>query len=73
MRLPTILFFALIILLMLLTGCSTAVPVARSFPGAPEKLMEKCPPLQKMKDEVKLSNVAETTVSNYTTYYECEK
>ena len=71
MRLPAILFFGLLLLILILTGCSTAVPVARTFPGVPEKLMEKCPPLQKLKDEVKLSGVAETTVNNYTTYYDC--
>ena len=71
MRLPALLFIVALLAVLLLTGCSTAVPVARQFPGAPEKLMEKCPPLQKLKEEVKLSNVAETTVNNYTTYYEC--
>ena len=60
-----------IILSLLLAGCSTTVPVERKFPAAPEKLMEKCPKLETLKDGVKLSGVAEATVNNYTTYYEC--
>jgi len=60
-----------LIMALLLTGCSTAVPVKRNFPGVPDKLMEKCPTLQPLKEEVKLSDVAQTTVTNYTTYYEC--
>jgi hypothetical protein len=60
-----------LIMALVLTGCSTAVPVSRSFPGIPDKLMEKCPPLKTLKEDVRLSDVAETTVSNYTTYYEC--
>lgn len=58
-------------MVFLITGCTTAVPVQRHFPGAPERLMEKCPPLQPLKEGVKLSDVAETTTNNYTLYYEC--
>ena len=60
-----------IILSLFLTGCSTTVPVERNFPGVADKMMEKCPKLETLKDGVKLSGVAETTVNNYTTYYEC--
>ena len=59
-----------ILCLVLITGC-TAVPVKRTFPEVPNQLMEKCPELQKLKDDAKLSDVAKNVTNNYTTYYEC--
>lgn len=59
-----------IVLASLLVGCTT-VPVERKFPEVPAKLLEKCPRLQKLDDEPKLSDVARTVTLNYTTYYEC--
>lgn len=59
-----------ILCLVVLTGC-TAVPVKRTFPEVPSQLMEKCPELQKLKDDAKLSDVAKNVTNNYTTYYEC--
>jgi hypothetical protein len=56
----------------LLTACSTAVPVTARFPDPPGKLAtERCPNLQKLTDNSKLSDVARTVTINYTTYYEC--
>jgi outer membrane biogenesis lipoprotein LolB len=55
---------------LLLTGCSTVVPVARKFPDAP-KFMQACPNLQKLNNEAKLSDIATTVTMNYSTYYEC--
>ena len=57
-------------LALLLTGC-LATPVKRNFPEAPEMLKEKCPPLEKISDEAKLSELTRTVVINYTTYYDC--
>ena len=37
----------------------------------PTKLQVKCPQLEKLKDEVKLSEVSKTITMNYSTYYEC--
>lgn len=61
---------AAILLSTALVGCTT-VPVGRKFPEAPEKLLAKCPALQKLDNEPKLSDVAKTVTINYTTYYEC--
>jgi len=58
-------------LLLLLTGCATNVPVVMKFPEAPTVLMEKCPELKSLNEDVKLSDVAKTVAINYTTYYEC--
>jgi uncharacterized protein YceK len=61
----------LLIAMLLLSGCSTTVPVTAKFPDMPAKLMERCPNLQKLNDETKLSEVAKTVTVNYSTYYDC--
>ena len=50
---------------------STTVPVTAKFPEVPERLMVKCPNLQELKDESKLSDVAKTVTVNYNEYYIC--
>ncbi len=65
-------FVLMIILVMSLLGCSTAVPVTAKFPEPPGKLAtQPCPALQKLKDDAKLSDVSKTITVNYSTYYEC--
>jgi uncharacterized protein YceK len=59
------------VLLILISGCSTVVPVTAKFPEAPEKIQNNCPQLVKLKDEAKLSDVSKTVILNYSTYYEC--
>ena len=59
------------LLLLLMVGCSTTVPVTAKFPEVPERLMQKCPQLEKLENEAKLSDIAKTVSNNYTTYYEC--
>jgi len=61
-----------VILAVLLTGCSTVVPVAVRFPEPPGRgAMTACPALQKLNSNAKLSDVANTVTVNYGTYYEC--
>ena len=61
-----------IIVILALSGCATAVPVTARFPEPPGKgAMTVCPDLQKLKDNAKLSDVANTVTVNYSTYYEC--
>jgi len=57
-------------LLLLVTGCSS-VPVAPKFPEVPERILQKCPQLEKLSEDSKLSDIAKTVTNNYTTYYEC--
>ena len=57
-------------LLVLVTGCSS-VPVAPKFSEVPERILQKCPQLEKLNEESKLSDIAKTVTNNYTTYYEC--
>ena len=69
----SLIIFALVIMLILaVSGCATAVPVTAKFPEPPGKgAMTVCPDLQKLKDNAKLSDVATTVTVNYGTYYEC--
>lgn len=64
--------YTLLLTAVLLTGCSTVVPVTAKFPDPPGKnAQERCPQLQKLKDNPALSDVARTVTINYSTYYEC--
>ena len=58
-------------LLILMSGCSTVVPVTVKFPDAPDRIKIRCPQLKTLNEEAKLSDVAKTVTENYTTYYEC--
>jgi hypothetical protein len=60
-----------LLLVLLLTGCSTTVPVTAKFPEAPKYSLQACPQLQLLKEGSKLSDVATTVTINYSTYYEC--
>jgi len=59
------------LLLLLMVGCSTAVPITAKFPEAPETLMKTCPQLEKITEDAALSDITKTITNNYTTYYEC--
>ena len=59
-----------LVLLLILGGC-TAVPVKRTFPAVPDELKAACPDLQKLKPEAKMSDVLGIVTQNYTTYHEC--
>ena len=63
--------YLICVLIILISGCSTVVPVTAKFPEVPTKLQAKCPQLEKLKDEAKLSEVSKTITINYSTYYEC--
>ena len=67
---PVILLILLIIIVSL-AGCATPVPVTAKFPEVPERLLVRCPQLEKLENEAKLSDVSKTVTINYTTYYEC--
>ena len=58
-------------LLILMSGCSTVVPVTVKFPDAPDRIKIKCPQLKTLNEDAKLSDIAKTVTENYTTYYEC--
>lgn len=59
-------------LVLLLSACSTTVPVTAKFPQAPGTLVqEPCVDLKKLEDTAKLSDVAKTITVNYSEYYLC--
>lgn len=60
-----------LLLILLLTGCSTTVPVTAKFPEVPNELLQKCPVLKQLDEDVKLSDVAKNITYNYTIHYEC--
>jgi len=60
-----------ILIALLLTGCSTTVPVTVNFPQSPVELKQRCVDLKIIKQDAKLSDVTKTVVENYTTYHEC--
>jgi len=64
--------YAVLLIAVLLSGCSTVVPVTAKFPDPPGKgALERCPGLQKLQDNANLSDIARTVTVNYSTYYEC--
>jgi hypothetical protein len=60
-----------LLLALLLSGCSTTVPVTVKFPEPPRLAQGPCPQLQTVPDDVKLSGLTSTVTANYSTYYEC--
>jgi hypothetical protein len=61
-----------LLLLLLLVGCSTTVPVTAKFPEAPGlQSQTRCINLKKLEDSAQLSDVAKTITVNYTEYYQC--
>jgi uncharacterized protein YceK len=63
---------ASILLVLLLSACTTVVPVTAKFPDAPGlQAQTRCPQLQKLQEGAQLSDVAKTVTVNYTEYYTC--
>ena len=57
---------------LLLSGCTTTVPVKQKFPEAPEILLVDCDKLDKIgKDKVYFSDFLKTVVGNYNKYHMC--
>jgi hypothetical protein len=63
----------LLILTLLLAGCSTTVPVKRTFPDVPEELKVSCPDLKEVPEgTTELSKTLAVVVDNYGQYKECQ-
>ena len=62
-----------VILALLITGCSTPVPLTPKFPEAPETLLKGCPKQLEVieGDNVSIVDFVKTVVRNYGTYHEC--
>lgn len=59
------------ILTIILTGCSTPVPLTPKFPEAPQILLDPCKQLKPLDTNPKLSDVARTVIENYNLYHDC--
>ena len=61
-----------LILVTLLIGCSTTVPVKPNFPEVPQVLKERCESLKKIEgDKVAITEMLKVVIHNYTLYHEC--
>jgi hypothetical protein len=61
-----------LVLVMLLTACSTTVPVKSKFPDVPQTLKERCDNLKKIDgDSVAITEMLKVIIQNYALYYEC--
>jgi len=61
-----------LLILLLLAGCTTTVPVKQKFPNATPELMKKCENLKKIEgDKVAITEMLKVIVYNYSLYYEC--
>ena len=64
--------YAIAVLALALSACSTVVPVKQEFPVAPSILMEKCPQLQKVdSDKGTMRAMLRVVIENYSLYYQC--
>jgi uncharacterized lipoprotein YmbA len=63
--------YLLIVLVLLLTGCSTTVPVKQKFLLVPEQLLTNCKSLQLMDKDSSIVDATKVVVTNYTEYYQC--
>jgi|FreactcultureFD7_1027221.scaffolds.fasta_scaffold04185_6 hypothetical protein len=57
---------------LLLTACTTVVPVTTKFPEASQALRTACPQLDTVKkDDSKLSDMMTVVTKNYVKYHDC--
>jgi len=65
--------YAIVALILCLTGCASTVPVTMSFPQVPEELKTTCPDLKILPEgTTKLSEVVTVVTENYGQYQECK-
>ena len=64
--------FVIVALAVLLTGCSTLIPVQQQFPVAPAALLERCPDLLTIDDgKNSMQDMLKVVIQNYSLYYQC--
>ena len=60
-----------LILSLSIVGCSTTVPVKRTFPEVPAEILATCPDLSKTEPTTKLSDILVVVTENYSKYHAC--
>lgn len=64
--------YIILSLAIVLSACSTPVPVKQKFPEVPKALIERCESLKKVEgDRVAITEMLKVVVQNYGMYYEC--
>ena len=64
--------YIILSLAVVLSACSTPVPVSQRFPDVPKALVERCDSLRKIEgDKVAITEMLKVVVQNYGMYYEC--
>ena len=64
--------YVVLSLALLLSACSTTVPVQQKFPVAPTILLERCPDLLQIDDgKNSLRDMLKVVIQNYALYYQC--
>jgi starvation-inducible outer membrane lipoprotein len=64
--------YIILSLALILSACSTPVPVKQKFPEVPKSLVERCDSLKKIEgDKVAITEMLKVVVQNYGMYYEC--
>lgn len=62
----------LLSLALVLSGCTSVVPVTQTWPEAPGlQSQQPCQPLQQLGPQTSLSEVAKTVAANYSEHYNC--
>ncbi len=57
---------------LVLSACSTPVPVKQQFPVAPAALLERCPDLLTIDDgKNSMRDMLKVVIQNYSLYYQC--
>ena len=64
---------AIIAIALILSGCSTTVPVKQRFPDATPELLKSCERLKLIEGtNVSIIDMLKVVVENYQLYWECE-
>jgi hypothetical protein len=64
--------YIILSLALILSACSTPIPVKQKFPEVPKSLVERCDSLKKIEgDKVAITEMLKVVVQNYGMYYEC--
>lgn len=63
----------ILLLCLLISGCTTAVPVTpQKFPEVPDKLMQECPNLPEHQMSEEFDKLISKISENYAEYYKCQ-
>lgn len=62
-----------LLVLLLISGCTTTLPVTQKFPSLPETISSKCDELDEIEGEtITLSGLSKTIATNYKKHHLCK-